>query len=110
MLLGNATGATAVPQGVTLSAYLDAAIGSARGSILRRDATSWSVLAPGSAGTYLKSGGGAADVSWDSPAGSGTVTSVATGSGLSGGPITGSGTIALASVADNSILANIAGS
>ncbi|MBX2994653.1 MAG: tail fiber domain-containing protein [Bdellovibrionaceae bacterium] len=36
---------------------------------------------------------------WSSGGGSGTVTSIATGTGLSGGPITGSGTIALADTA-----------
>jgi hypothetical protein len=110
LLLANATGATAVPHGVTLSTYLDAAIGSARGSILRRDATQWSVLAPGSSGTYLKSGGASADVSWDSPVGAGTVTSVNSGAGLTGGPITASGTLSLAPVANGSVLANISGS
>lgn len=41
--------------------------------------------------TYLRGDG-----SWATPAGAGTVTSVGTGTGLSGGPITGSGTISLA--------------
>ncbi len=39
----------------------------------------------------------------------GTVTSVATGAGLTGGPITGTGTIAVAAVADHSVIANISG-
>ena len=41
--------------------------------------------------TYLRGDG-----TWATPAGAGTVTSVATGTGLTGGPITGAGTIALA--------------
>lgn len=43
------------------------------------------------------------------PAGTGTVTSVATGTGLTGGPITGSGTILFADIADDRLLANISG-
>lgn len=46
---------------------------------------------------------------WTALAGGGTVTEIATGTGLTGGPITASGTIAFASVADGSLLANISG-
>jgi hypothetical protein len=109
-ILANVVGGLAAPAPQTLSAILDAILGSARGSVLRRDATGWTVLPPGGAGEYLRSGGAGADVSWSSPAGSGTVTSVGTGAGLTGGPITGSGTVMLANVADASILANLAGS
>jgi len=42
--------------------------------------------------------------------GGGTVTEVDTGTGLTGGPITGSGTISFASIAANSLWANITGS
>lgn len=108
-LLANVTGSSAAPLGVTLTMLLDAVLGTARGSVLRRDATAWSVLTPGSAGTYLKSGGAGADVSWDAPAGSGTVTSVASGTGLTGGPITSAGTLSLATIADDTIMANISG-
>ncbi len=40
---------------------------------------------------------------------SGTVTSITAGAGLSGGTITTTGTIALAAIADNTILSNISG-
>lgn len=40
---------------------------------------------------------------------SGTVTSVGSGAGLTGGPITGSGTLALATIADARLSANISG-
>lgn len=40
----------------------------------------------------------------------GTVTSVGSGTGLTGGPITGSGTLSLASISNNQVLANITGS
>lgn len=58
-------------------------------------------------GQFLTTDG--TNTSWGTVAGTGTVTSVATGAGLTGGPITISGTIALDSIADNSILANISG-
>lgn len=39
----------------------------------------------------------------------GTVTSVGSGTGLTGGPITGSGTLSLATIADKNLLANTSG-
>lgn len=50
------------------------------------------------------------DGTWATPAGGGTVTSVATNNGLTGGPITGSGTVGLASIATGKMLANTSGS
>ncbi len=47
--------------------------------------------------------------SYSSFGNSGTVTSIATNNGITGGTITSTGTIGLASVADGSILANISG-
>ena len=54
--------------------------------------------ADGSSGQVLSTDGNGA-LSWMSPGGGGTVTSVTAGTGLSGGVITGSGTIALANTA-----------
>lgn len=55
------------------------------------------VLPPtgGTAGQFLTTDG-AGNTSWSSPAGAGTVTSVATGAGLTGGPVTTTGTISCA--------------
>lgn len=106
--LVNSTGGTAVPTATTLTAWIDAAIGSIQGDVLYRNATSWVVLAPGTSGQVLTTGGAAANPSW-STNGSGTVTSVATGAGLTGGTITTSGTIAIAAIADHTVLANISG-
>lgn len=108
-ILANISGASAAPSANSLTAILDAIIGSDRGSIIRRDATGWTVLTPGPAGTYLKSGGTGADVSWDTPVGSGTITEVAAGTGLTGGGTSGSVTVALDSIADDRLLANISG-
>jgi hypothetical protein len=60
------------------------------------------VVAPSTNGNFLRSNG----TTWQSVAvaiGSGTVTSVATGNGLSGGTITSSGTLVLACPSSNSI-------
>lgn len=51
-----------------------------------------------------------ADRTWSIVTTSGTVTSVATSGGITGGTITTSGTISLASIAANSVLANTSGS
>jgi hypothetical protein len=44
-----------------------------------------------------------------SGSGSGTVTSVASGTGLTGGPVTTTGTLSLATIGDKSVLANTSG-
>lgn len=110
-LLANISGSTAAPTPHTLSAFLDAVLTNARGCVLTRTTGGWVALAPGSVGQYLKAQGAGADLMWDSPAGSGTVTSINAGSGIStgGAPITGTGTVSLAAVADKTIIANISG-
>jgi len=108
-LLANTAGGSAVPVPATLTAALDVLAGSTRGSLLQRDAIGWQLLAPGSAGLFLRTGGTGADLSWASPAGNGTVTSITAGAGLSGGTITGAGTIGLAAIADDRVLANVSG-
>lgn len=59
----------------------------------------------GTAGQVLASNG--SGVYWTAAGGGGSVTSVATGNGLTGGPITSSGTISV--VANNGIVANATG-
>jgi len=79
VLQGNAGGA---PVFATVTAVLDAALGSTQGDLLYRNATVWTVLAPGSAGQFLQTAGAAANPLWATPAGSGTV--VTTGSPANG--------------------------
>lgn len=67
-------------------------------------------ISPGTAGTCLQSQGASAAPAYAACPGGGTVTSVATGTGLTGGTITSSGTISLASVANGSLLGNSSGS
>lgn len=108
-LLGNAQSGTAIPQGVTVSELLDRAFGSVRGSLLSRGASGWTELSPGTTGLYLQSAGTGANLLWSSPAGAGTVQSVGSGAGLTGGPITATGTLALAAIGDGLLLGNVSG-
>lgn len=99
-ILSNISGITAFPVGNTISAIIDSTIASTQGDIIYRNATSWVALPPGISGQVLSTGGSAANPSWISVGGgSGTVTQVNTGTGLTGGPITTTGTISLANTA-----------
>ena len=111
-LLANTSGAAAAPVPTTLTTLLDSVLGTTRGQILARGVGGWAALAPGISGHFLKTTGTGSDVVWDSPAGAGTVTSISAGSGIStgGSPITGTGTVSLATIATASLLANITGS
>jgi len=64
----------------------------AQGDILYYDGTDYTRLAKGTAGQVLKINSGATAPEWGT-AGAGSVTSVGSGTGLTGGPITGSGTL-----------------
>ena len=55
----------------TLTSLLDSAFGSTRGQILFRGSSGWQVLAVGTAGQVLESGGAGADVSWGTDGGGG---------------------------------------
>lgn len=63
----NITGSTANATDSTLTAIIDADIGSTQGNILYRGASSWSVLAPGTLGKTLISGGASANPSYTGP-------------------------------------------
>jgi hypothetical protein len=95
-ILANISGTTTTPTATTPSALLDNAFGSLQGDILYRGASGWTALVPGSSGQVLSTGGSAANPSWITVAGTGTVTSITAGTGLNGGTITASGTISLA--------------
>lgn len=55
----------------TLTSLMDSAFGSTRGQILFRGSSAWQVLAVGTAGQVLESGGAGADVSWGTDGGGG---------------------------------------
>lgn len=48
----------------SLSALIDAAIGSTRGAVLYRGASGWAILVPGTTGQFLKTNGAGADPAW----------------------------------------------
>ena len=98
-LIGNISGSTGSVSPLTLTQYIDAAISNTQGSILYRDASAWVSLSPGVVGAVLTTNGGSANPSWSVVSGSGTVTQVNTGTGLTGGPIVATGTISLANTA-----------
>jgi hypothetical protein len=107
-VLGNNSGGTAVPSALTGTNILDF-IASTQGDVLYRNATTWVALAPGTNGQVLTTAGAAANPTWTTVTGTGTVTSVATNNGLTGGPITTTGTIGLATITTGTVLANITG-
>ncbi len=63
-ILSNITGGAAAPIANTLTATIDAAIGSTQGDILYRDAGAWVALAPSTSGFFLKTQGAAANPVW----------------------------------------------
>jgi len=107
-ILANNSGGTSVPSALSASNVLDM-VGATQGMVLYRGASNWSVLSPGTSGQVLTTNGAAANPSWATISGTGTVTNVATGAGLTGGPIVTTGTISLANIANGTVLANTSG-
>lgn len=107
-VLGNRSGGTAVPSALTASNVLDF-IGTTQGQVLYRNATTWVTLAPGTNGQVLTTAGAAANPTWTTVTGTGTVTSIATNNGVTGGTITTTGTIGLATITAGTVLANVTG-
>ena len=74
--------------GETLSALLDASLGSTQGSVIYRGASTWTVLAPGTSGYFLQTQGSSANPTWASASGSSGCTT----GGSSGNMLVASGT------------------
>jgi hypothetical protein len=108
-IISNISGGSSNPQPNTLTAIIDAIIGSTQGQVLYRSNTVWTALNPGTGGQVLTTGGAGANPSWTSVGGTGTVTSIATNNGITGGTITSSGTIGLATISTGNVLANVSG-
>lgn len=72
-LLANITGSSAAPTGVTLSALIDVALGNTQGDIIYRGSSAWGVLAPGTSGDVLTTGGSGANPAWGAAGGAGTL-------------------------------------
>lgn len=67
-LLANTSGGTAVAISTTVSALLDAALGSTQGQLVTRNAGGWTVLGPSTGGKVLTENGAAANLSYLAPA------------------------------------------
>lgn len=83
-------------QSLSQAIDLSTAATDVEGSILYRGPLNWTSLPPGAAGQLLQTQGANAAPQWFTVTGAGTVTQINTGTGLTGGPITVSGTVALA--------------
>jgi hypothetical protein len=70
-VMANVSGGSAAPTPTTTTALLDALIGSARGTIIMRGASTWDPLIPGTSGQFLKSQGPGADLVYATLAGGG---------------------------------------
>lgn len=110
-IIANNSGGTATPLALSASQVLDM-IGGTQGSVLYRGASTWTALTPGTSGQVLSSGGPAANPSWATISGTGTVTSISAGTGitLTPSPITTTGSVALSAISNGTVLANISGS
>jgi hypothetical protein len=108
-ILSNIAGGSATPLANSLSSFIDSAIASTQGDVLYRNGSVWTALAPGTNGQVLTTGGAAANVSWTTVTGTGTVTSIATNNGITGGTITTTGTIGLSTIATGNVLGNFSG-
>lgn len=104
-VLGNNSGGTAIPSALSATNVLDF-LGTTQGQILYRNASAWVPLSPGTGGQVLTTGGAAANPAWATVTGTGTVTNVASGTGLTGGPVTTTGTLSLANISAGTVLAN----
>jgi hypothetical protein len=108
-LISNISGGSSTPLANSLTSIIDTVIGATQGQVLYRSGTVWTALSPGTAGQVLTTAGAAANPSWTTVTGTGTVTNVATNNGVTGGPITTTGTIGLASISTGNVLANTSG-
>ena len=108
-IISNITGGSATPLANSLTSIIDSSVDNTQGDILYRSGTVWTALNPGTSGQVLTTAGTSANPSWTTVTGTGTVTSVATNNGITGGTITTTGTIGLATIATGNVLANTSG-
>jgi hypothetical protein len=71
-ILANLTGSPDAPTPFPVSDVLDSVFGSVHGDILFRGASGWLVLAPGSSGNFLQTGGVGVDPVWAAGGGGGS--------------------------------------
>ena len=68
-ILSNIFGSAALPVGNTLTAVLDAILGSTQGQLITRNAGGWTVLNPSTGGKVLTENGPGANLAWATPSG-----------------------------------------
>lgn len=109
-VFANISGIPAAPTGVGVSALLDSVFSNTQGSLLYRGGSAWAALPPGTNGYFLETQGAGANPLWVAAGGGvGTITGVTAGTGLTGGGTSGTVTVSLATIANNSLLANTSG-
>ena len=99
-VLANISGGTAAPTATTPTALIDNVFGSTEGQILQRGTASWQVLAPGTSGQVLLSGGAGALNSWGTAASGSSGINQLTAD-VTAGPGVGSQAATLATVNSN---------
>ena len=85
----NVSGSSGTPSDNTLTAILDAILGSTQGSVIYRAASAWLALPPGSSGSVFTSGGGSANPYWGA---GGSGGGIGTEQSCTGVTLTGFGT------------------
>lgn len=111
-ICANPTGSQAPVKGASVTSIFDILYGSAAGSIIYRGPSGWTSLAGNTSGTKVLSETSSGVPSWQSAAGTGTVTSVGLSLpgifSVSGSPVTNSGTLTatLASESANLVFAS----
>ncbi len=103
-ILSNISGGSSLPLANSLSSTMDYSFSNAQGSVLYRGSTNWLALAPGTPNQFLQTQGIGATPQWAN-----VISSIDTGTGLSGGPITTTGTISLSVIGNNTFLGNTSG-
>lgn len=103
----NGKGLITAATNVGMSAVLDATFGSARGDVLYRNGTVWTVLTPGTSGQFLQTLGAGADPAWATAGGGGSGCTVSGGAqfqilvndGASGCSSSANGTVTIGALA-----------
>lgn len=110
-VLSNIAGSTGPPSPNSLSAVLDSAFSSVQGSVLYRGASGWLALGPGINGQVFTTSGANNNPLWTTVSGTGTMTQIFPAPSIFlSNPCTTSCVVSVASAANNTLLANTAGS
>jgi hypothetical protein len=87
-ILANITGSSNPPAADTLTAILDAILGTTRGSLIERGASTWGVITPGTSGLPFVSNGAAADPAYQQVTAAGIANQTITATQIANATIT----------------------